>query len=86
MMNETRRVEKRGRRMFCQSRPGAGLTLKLRVLNLLALCATYEQRDVDESQGRLQRGWVTALQITGDAAYYTTGGWRVHNVVMHALS
>lgn len=28
---------------------------------------------------------VTALQITGDAAYYTNGGWRVHNVVMHAL-
>jgi len=28
---------------------------------------------------------VTALQITGDAAYYTTGGWRIHNVVVHAL-
>lgn len=45
-----------------------------------------------------RRWWITtaittrvvtysATQITGDAAYYTTnvGGWRAHNVVVHAL-
>lgn len=32
-------------------------------------------------------GGNSATQITGDAAYYRTnvGGWRVHNVAVHAL-
>lgn len=90
--SEMRREEKRALararanagRMFCQSRTDVDPNLEIACLELAdASC------DVTTRRWWITRAitaWVvTALQITGDAAYYTTGGWRVHNVVVHAL-